>query len=141
MKIITPESFEKDWYGFLVNQISHIAFGVTLVFFACAIYWVGLGEFPVRWELWIGLAVLYIGIIELWVQGWHGLDTVNDSIFVLVYGAGATLYTFEEVGEGLFVGDITKPVPFFFAAGIHLIAGVLVRVYRAEKSNGLESET
>lgn len=134
--IFKPEDFSGDWYGYLTNQVSHIGLGVVLAFTLCIAVFIILGEFPFRSTIFLLIVISYI-IYELRHQKWKGWDTIEDSIFVSVYGAGGSLYSFHEVtpGESLVVLDIMDPVPFLIAAIVHLSIGVFIR-HRKQKNDG-----
>lgn len=127
--ILTPSRFEGDWYGWATNQISHIGVGLFLVFATCFIEWGIRGEFPYRWQVWGAVFFCYV-VFEVWGQGWRGFDTIEDVMFVTVYGAGSVLTVFHEVNgaTGEFCGKIADIAPFFWIAIAHLMAGSLIRI-------------
>lgn len=128
---IKPDDFKADPYGYLTNQLGHIALGVFFVFIVSRLWFEVFGEYPVRLTLWLVTGAVYFFIVELMLQGWRGLDTLEDTIFVWVYGAGAPLYAFKETIPG--DPDLSAQMPaldaFFVAAGAHLLIGVGLRVY------------
>jgi hypothetical protein len=95
------------------------------------------GELPYRVDV---FAVCLLGYVffELYFQGWQGFDTVDDTVFVVAYGAGAPLYAFHEVSVGSLevMGVLTDLIPFFAVATIHLACGVAFRYYRADSNKG-----
>lgn len=90
----TPDSFERDWYGELTNQISHTALGAALATAVCAVWYLVLGELPFRSWVFLGLFAGYLGV-EIWGQGWTAGDSWFDS---LMFGLGAAwaIMPFEE---------------------------------------------
>lgn len=132
--IFKPDSFSKDWYGFLTNQISHVALGTILTWAVTVFCLVSIGEFPYKEHVFISLAVMYF-LYEIIFQGWYGWDTIEDWIFFSVYGAGGTVMTFHEydVGSGLATFDITAPSFIFPIMGVHLLLGCLIRWVRLRR--------
>jgi len=135
--MITPDNFRADPYGWLTNQLGHIMLGLIMVYAVCVAWWAVSGELPYRLHVGVGLAIFYIGVIELWIQGWRGGDTIEDSVFTLGYGAAAPLCVFQEVAPdaGQFTGRIADLTPFFYIAGIHLLLGVTTRIYLGKSSS------
>jgi hypothetical protein len=135
--LFEPDDFLDDWYGWLTNQVSHIGVGVKLAFLMCLGAFVVTGELPYRVDV---FAVCLLGYVffELYFQGWQGFDTVDDTVFVVAYGAGAPLYAFHEVSVGSLevMGVLTDLIPFFAVATIHLACGVAFRYYRADSNKG-----
>jgi hypothetical protein len=135
--LFEPDDFLDDWYGWLTNQVSHIGVGVKLAFLMCLGAFVVTGELPYRVDV---FAVCFLGYVffELYFQGWQGFDTVDDTVFVVAYGAGAPLYAFHEVNVGSLevMGVLTDLIPFFAVATIHLACGVAFRYYRSDSNKG-----
>lgn len=133
--IFLPDNFHGDWYGWLTNQISHIALGMAGVGALCFLALVVFGEFPGRRATWVLFAGGYM-LYEMSVQRWNGVDTVEDWIFVAGYGAGGLLHTLREVnpGTGEFTGNIWDVAPFFIAALAHVVFGVTQRVWQEYKA-------
>lgn len=125
--LFPKDNFAGDWYGWLTNQISHIALGVFIAIWVAGLSYLITGEFPVKWAGWLSCAGIY-AVAEV-VRGWNGVDTVEDWTFVSVYGAGGGFMAFSEVtpGEPLLVvslGDVVFLLSFMVC---HLIVGVLGR--------------
>lgn len=127
---LTPSNFRADPYGWLTNQVSHIGLGVVWALVACALVLVLFGEFPFRIAIWCIIALCYVGVVELAAQGWRGGDTVEDTIFVVGYGAGSVLWVFREyqIGTGLIIGDVWDALPFVGVAAFHLAIGYALRL-------------
>ena len=49
--IFPPDDYAQDWYGWLVNQTSHVALGVLIVLVGALIGRALIGEYPYRLEL------------------------------------------------------------------------------------------
>ena len=129
LKWFKASSFESDSYGFLTNQIGHTLFvGALGVFLLAVPFWVIVGEYPFRWQLFLAIVVGYV-VFEF-RQGFRGWDTIEDTAFVS-YGAGGSLYASLETTAPHFDVDALKLVPFVTVFLIHLGVGSYVRVRHA----------
>lgn len=126
----TPDSYSKDWYGYLTNQVSHLALGFATACVMSNLHFMVFGEFAEKWALWFAIAVCY-ATFELTGQGWRGKDTIEDWIFVSVYGAGVPIAVFSEIEKGnpdlVLNSRVVVPIICFIVA--HLIGGIVARVY------------
>lgn len=133
MALFTPDSFRRNPYGYVTNQIGH-AFMVGGVIFVYAVvmgvYWIA-GEFPPKWAIIAGAAIAYAAF-EIVTQGWRGADTVEDWWFVVVYGVAGPVASFSELqpGSALAVFDMMAALPFIALLSLHLLAGALFRVIK-----------
>ena len=128
-----PDDFSNDPYGYWTNQVAHalqvgfllLVYGVTLG------WWYFAGEFPQK-EWIIGGAAVGYGAYELIDQGWQGWDTVEDWVYVVVYGVAGPVTTFTEIepGSTAFRGDLLLALPFVIAFTIHLCIGSWMRARR-----------
>ena len=136
---IKPEFYRNDPELWLANQGGHMALGAATAILVCAFWLFVVGEFPYRIIVFAFLAIGYLVRVELIGQGWQGWDTVEDTVFVILYGSAPVLYAFREVapGSGDFIGNIWDVVPFLLAAFIHLAIGVGWRVWNRSR---LDSE-
>ena len=73
--MIKSNDFARDWYGFTTNQVSHLAFGVLFAWLLAYVHFKVAGEYPVKMEMVLVLAVGYF-LFEIFTQGWQGLVTV-----------------------------------------------------------------
>jgi cellobiose-specific phosphotransferase system component IIC len=123
-----PDDYARDWYGWLVNQTSHVALGVLIVLVAAMIGRALIGEYPYRLEL-AAIALAYVLIFEVLVQPWNGADTVQDVAFMGVYGVGGALLVFREIEPGRVevVSDLWLAALVAAVVVLHLVAGVWVR--------------
>lgn len=126
-RLFPKDNFAGNWYGWLTNQISHIALGVGIAVVVTGVCYAAAGEFPVKWAAWICAAGIYAAAEA--VRGWHGWDTVEDWIFVAAYGSGGAFMAFTELfpGSPILILRFTD-LPFllgFMAA--HLAVGSIVR--------------
>lgn len=131
MPLLTPSNFLDDWYGWLTNQVSHIFLGLFLVFvFSMAGFW-AFGEFPYKINMLIAIGAVYFLGVEMALQGWRGFDTIEDTIFVVGYGASGALGASIEVmpGKTTIIMDLQPLLPFFYVLTAHLIAGVSWRLF------------
>lgn len=124
----TPEKFGDDWKGFIHNQFGHTGIGIFAVWIACLISFTIMGDLPSRFDIFLGIAFLY-STKELVADKWNGFDTVEDFLFVVVYGAGGTLAAFKQMEQNSadVVFNIHSAVPFLTACFIHLFAGAFYR--------------
>lgn len=86
--LMTPSSHENDPYLEAANQVGHMALGAILCL-GLSVGWYSLfGEMPVREWVWVTVVVGYLFIIEAWLQGWRGRDSLLDTWFIQ---CGATM--------------------------------------------------
>ena len=133
VNLISPSAFLDDWYGWLTNQASHILLGIFAAFFISVGSYLAIGELPYRIDVFVVCLLGYVAF-ELLTQGWQGYDTVEDTVFVVGYGAGAPLAAFHELNVG-YVDvsvDLRALLAFFVVSLIHLVFGVAFRYNRAE---------
>lgn len=55
LKLFKPNGFEGDFYGWLTNQVSHVAFSCSVVFMFSMfnpVGWVSLAVFSASWAAW-----------------------------------------------------------------------------------------
>lgn len=130
MPLITPDDFRARPYGFATNQISHtlmvgflwFTYGGTLAGYLLS------GEFPHKEWLIVFAAVGY-AVVEMVTQGWRGLDTVQDWVFVVLFGVAAPVIIFDESAPGSPRAevDLIKALPFVVAFHVYLGVGILRR--------------
>jgi hypothetical protein len=129
-KWFEPDNFAGQPYQFLTNQIGHafMVGGVMLVYAVVMASWFVMGEFPPKWSIIAGAAILYPAY-ELICQGWQGWDTVEDWWFVVVYGVAGPVTSFTETvpGEAKAVFDLMAALPFIAVLCVHLAIGSFVR--------------
>lgn len=127
--IFKADNFAGDWYGWATNQISHVFVGVFLVFWLCTCYFFTFGEMPYKTAV-LGVMLSGYLLFEIGVQGWRGLDTIEDTVFTVGYGAAGVLSGFTEVSQGspLVAVNVIGLAPFFAMAVAHLVAGSAARI-------------
>ena len=84
-----PSSFEAKPYEWATNQISHamfVGFGAATFFSLVALK--ASGVWPEPGVTFACVVLTYAAIWERAVQGWRGIDSLADSVFV-AYGAAA----------------------------------------------------
>ena len=137
--IFPPDDYAQDWYGWLVNQTSHVALGVLIVLVGALIGRALIGEYPYRLEL-AAIALAYVLIFEAVVQPWAGSDTVQDVAF-MAYGAGGALAVFREVQPGRVEvhGHLWLAALVVAVVLLHLAAGVWVRDRKSTRLNSSHS--
>lgn len=123
-----PNAFPRDWYGWVTNQISHIGVGVFLAFLICAVYFAVYKELPYRVPAYLVILSGYLAF-EILAQGYRGLDSIEDTVFTVGYGASAIFAGFSEIypGQPLAMVSVIDIAPFFVIATLHLTTGALVR--------------
>lgn len=129
--LIRPDSFARDWRGYVVNQFGHAAAGVVMPYvlsIAAVALW---GEVPFKWQIALLSIAFYPFVIELAIQGWRAWDTVEDTVFVS-YGVAMSLMTFTEVRPGVIEGRIDAAAGVFCIGTLHLMGGAAYRFYRAK---------
>ena len=126
---LVPDNFDKSPYGFVANQIAHIAVGSGMVFFASYAGFLMLGEYPYRIEIFLIVLALVL-FFECAIQPLNGWDTFNDIVFMAVWGAGGTLLVFEELhaGTALITGNPVFAIGPIIGATAHLAAGAWHRL-------------
>lgn len=126
--ILEPDDFADDWYGWLTNQVSHIGLGIFAVFFLSLACFLFVGEMPYKIAAYTVILLGYL-LFEIVGQGWRGWDSMEDTAFVVAYGAGGVLSAFSEVSPGspMVSFSLIGAAPFFFIAAAHLAAGVMYR--------------
>lgn len=135
MSIFTPDNFKNDWYGWITNQWGHALLG-QVIFGLVMLASLEIGEFASRLHVWVSITLVYM----LWEFATHKKgywwDSVEDCIFVCLYGAGWIAFAFSEVkaGSPAFYGNALAIIPIIGLFAFHSALGVLLRVYgRASK--------
>jgi hypothetical protein len=130
----TPDSFRKDWYGWSTNQLAHITLGIILAALISFANFMTIGEFAYKGILFAMVAFLFAAQQgRQWlVKPW---DTVEDFIFVVIYGAGTVIVMFDEVSPGspLIVTNIINIAPICAIVATHLFVGSVIRAAREVK--------
>lgn len=126
----SPDFYRRQPELWLANQSGHMALGAAMAILSCAGFLAVFGEFPTRAAIFALIAAAYLFRVEIIGQGWQGFDTVEDTLFVVIYGAGPVLYAFREIAPGSaeFIGNIWDVVPFLVVAVIHLGLGAAWRL-------------
>lgn len=129
----TPSKFERDWYGWFTNQMSHMTTGVFGVWIICVISFLAHGDFPEKEGVFYLVLILY-GAKEIFADTWQGWDTIEDILFLVVYGSGGTLVsmTESEVGSPDVSFNIFAALPFLCFSMGHLAFGSFIRWRRAQ---------
>lgn len=125
---ILPSNLRADPYGWLTNQISHIGLGVSLVVTFCVLGALMFDEFPDKMAIFAAIAAIYF-LIE---YPQHGplADSIEDAVFVVLYGAAIPLVLFDWVGGWRFAGDLSRLFPWIWVLILHLAAGYGVREWQ-----------
>lgn len=118
------DGFWRDPYGWLTNQLGHLALGVGLAWLVSVGVFLIFGELPYRIAAWALIVLGYLAF-ELTAQGWRGWDTIEDTIFVGFWGAGGALYLCRETTPmtSLVTFDLIEAAPFIAGLALHLRIG------------------
>ena len=128
MELFEPNQYLGQPYKWLVNQCSHIVLGFVTILFICVSFHFLNGEYPVRVNVGAYSLVAYL-LFEILVQGWRRWDTIEDTVFVVVYGGWGTLIASREIS----IGDTAVTVnPYALtlvamAVSVHLFLGYMWR--------------
>ena len=130
MSLLTPDNFKNNWYGWIANQWSHALLGQMLfgIIMLCSMHF---GEFASRLDVWIAIALGYAGWEVITHKNGFWWDSVEDFIFVCIYGAGWVAFAFHEVtiGSTKFFGDAMTIAPIIGFFAFHSIMGIALRVF------------
>ena len=125
-KIVPPDEWGSDWFGWLKSQAAHIFVGIFLVFVICVLFFYKFGEFPVKTHV---LATIFVGymIFKFTLQGWQRLDTIEDIVFLVGYGAAGILSAVSETEVGKFSVrlDLYSLLPYVYVMIVHSLSRVL----------------
>lgn len=128
--MIQASAFKGDPYGWATNQIGHaLAVGcLALVYVPALVFFAAMGEFPPKWIVVLSAAITYMAF-ELMSQGWRGADTIEDWVFVVVYGVAGTMASFTEIAPGNPVAafDPMAAMPYVAFMATHLAFGAWIR--------------
>jgi len=126
--ITTPSRFDRDWYGYYTNQVAHIAHGVLGTWLFCAVAFLISDDLPSKLQVFLSISVIYAAK-ELILDRWQGFDTIEDILFVVVYGAGGTLLSFRQMNahspDSVF--NVLNALPILVPCGVHLFVGSFAR--------------
>lgn len=125
-KIIPPDDWGNDWWGWVKSQTSHIFVGYLIVFLICVLFFYKFEEFPVKNYV---LATTLVGytIFKLTLQGWQGVDTIEDIVILVGYGAAGILSAASEIEVGKFSVrlDLYPLLPYLYVISLHFTSRVL----------------
>lgn len=126
----SPNGFERDPTGYVTNQFGHFSLGVLGVWLMCVISFSVSDDIPHKEIMFIGIAALYI-IKEIAFDGWRNFDTIEDFLFVVVYGGGWTLLAFTQQhnGSSEVTYDIMASSPIIVVISAHLTLGAVYRAW------------
>ena len=134
-ELTTPSRFTGDWLGYAGNQGTHALIGILSIGVMCAFSFLTTGDLPHKENMFLGVFVVY-AVKELFGDGWHGFDTVEDIQYLVGYGAGGTLLTFSQAGD--FSSEIefneTKFFIVFLVFCAHLSIGIFTRIREAKNA-------
>ena len=132
--MITPDDHSRDPGGFFLTQVGHAAAGTFTVYVLCIAFVALIGEIPVKWVLIVLGFGFYLGVIELWIQGWRRWDTIEDTAF-FGYGFALPMLTFSaETSGGGISGQIDTAAGVMAWGLAHLAGGTYRRWWRKENA-------
>jgi len=129
----TPDANERDWYGELNNQRSHILLGIEAATLWCILSFVLFGEMPYKTVV-IGVVGLCYLMIEAVVQGWKAGDSWFDMLMVMC-GTGAIMLPFSEVSVAPWVVRLDFEPGIFAALCLVCYASLVARVARRYRAS------
>ena len=128
-ELTTADSFSGDWYGWATNQISHSSLGVFITWLACVAAFLMVGDLPFKINVFSSVAFIYV-MKELVLDTWRGWDTIEDFLFVVVYGVGGTLLAFDQIVGDTVIFSVFGATPIFSVFCIHLFVGSIYRFWK-----------
>lgn len=128
MTDLSPDSFKKDWYGYVTNQWGHVGVGLFLFIFINFGALMFSGELPYRSSIFLSIVAGYI-CWEYIISKPNGWDSVEDLVFVS-YGAGfpAILFIEVEPGKVELSSDFYSIVVLSLCIVFHLAVGAIYRI-------------
>lgn len=120
----TPESYPDRPDLAAANQGAHWGIGVALSAIVCLAWFAIFGEMPYREAVWVSVVTTYLVAVEWLRQGWRGVDSVTDGMFL---GLGAALPLVALKERMTAAGPTLDPRPEW---GLPLIAATVV-IYAA----------
>jgi len=130
-KTFAPSFYKDDWYQWATNQMAHMLLGLFFVVNTMFGNYIAQGELAYKWVVFVGIAIGYL-IFEI-KQGGVWNDIAEDFVFVVIYGAGITLYNFDAIGGSIAQSSIIDTFWTFYIPVVHLIIGILYRLRNASK--------
>lgn len=126
-----------NWFEYAKSHLAHIMLGTLSAGVAAYVYFVTYGELPYKWALgatMIALWALYEIGTQWRARGWGNFE---DWIFLGVYGSAGIVIVAREitVGETGLMIDLALALRVYSIPTAHLLAGVMVRVWREAKKN------
>jgi len=125
--LTTPSNFQGDPYGWLTNQVSHTLLGIGLAFFSHFLFFVAMGDWPYRSMIFLILLTGYV-LWELVTRSKDFWDSVEDTIFTIFWGAGASMLSVQAVCTTLILADPIFTFAAFCLWGAHLVTGVIRKI-------------
>jgi hypothetical protein len=105
----TPSDFRDKPYEGMLNQFGHFAGGAGAFILICCMIFAVQGEMPSRPVIAWSMIVLYVVVVESRIQGWRGMDSIEDSMFVSM-GILTVSTSVYEIGHEAWVSTISLHV-------------------------------
>lgn len=127
------DDFKFSPYGYITNQISHVALGCFSSFMLSILFFMLHDEYPIKEKIIIFIFISYI-LKEIFLDKWVGFDTIEDILFVCFYGAGGSILSFSEVSPRNFslIFDPYWCAIVLPAVALHLCVGYFLRCKNAK---------
>jgi len=131
------DDFRKQPYGYLTNQVGHMFLGMQVMIQASALWFIVAGEYPQKAIVLAAWALIYLIGIEGLKQGAgvkltlrRMLDSAEDTVFAVVFGAGIPANYVSEVypGSPIVSQNLVALAGWSLVAAIWILFGTLSRV-------------
>lgn len=121
------DDFKTEWYGWLTNQVSHMAAGIFTALVVSTGWYAIEGEFPLKVLAVPLIASVYV-LGEV-LRGWSWRDSIEDTIFFAAYGSGGAFLVFSEVKPGSpdLLVSVLNVMPILGIVAAHLGGGIYWR--------------
>jgi hypothetical protein len=133
-RVVMPDDFPRDPYGYLTNQAGHMLLGFCMAFTAALVGVAIADEPPARLDLLLILLCAF-GAFEVCLFG-APFDLFEDVTFTVIYGSGGTIYGVKWVEGFAFKADLLAVAPFLGFAAVHLTLGALWRLWDGAGGRG-----
>ncbi len=110
------ESFPRDPYGYITNQLSHAFLGITLVSLYTYLWFVLVGEYPNQVMCVAVITFFYTIWWEALYQKWRGLQSLEDSFYVFLGASPFLNIDMSYVLDKVLVWLLT--ITFFLCIGV-----------------------
>ena len=138
-ELTTSSNYTTDPYGYGKNQLAHLSIGFIMATVVSALSVLFAGEFLYKGDLFAIMCVIFV----LWEFVQRSLsvvkvtiwDSVEDWVFMALYGSGTAIFLFSEseVGSPWVTSNIYYSLPFVGVVATHLFVGILARIMNRKR--------